>query len=88
MGYERFFFWFWESPTGWHACKVKKQSYNMTLNCTLFAQRLPNDSLNDWFFQTRPLRDSVLRWLVISFKAVFVIVSGIMIMFHVDVNTI
>ncbi len=28
MGYERFLFWFWESPTtGWHACKVKKHFY-------------------------------------------------------------
>ncbi len=31
---------------------------------TLFAQRLPNDSLNDSFFQTPSLRDASLRWLV------------------------
>ncbi len=31
---------------------------------TLFAHRLPNKSLNDSFFQTSPLRDANLRWLV------------------------
>ncbi len=31
---------------------------------TLFAQRLPNDSLKDSFFQTPPLRDANLWWLV------------------------
>ncbi len=39
---------------------------------TLFAQQLPNYSLNDSFFQTPPLRDANLRRLVrwsISFKA-------------------
>ncbi len=30
---------------------------------TLLAQRLPNDSLNDSFFQTLPLRDANLLWL-------------------------
>ncbi len=30
----------------------------------LFAQRLPNDSLNDSFFQTPPLRDANLQWFV------------------------
>ncbi len=27
MGYERFILWFWESPTCWHECKVKKLFY-------------------------------------------------------------
>ncbi len=31
---------------------------------TLLVQRLPNDSLNDSFFQTPPLRDANLQWLV------------------------
>ncbi len=31
---------------------------------TLFAQQYPNDSLNDSSFQTPPLRDAKLRWLV------------------------
>ncbi len=36
MGYERFIFWFWESPTtGWHACKVKKQ-FNFLIICIYF----------------------------------------------------
>ncbi len=30
----------------------------------LFAQRLPNDSFNDSFFQTPPLREANLQWLV------------------------
>ncbi len=39
-------------------------SYNMHLLFSLFAQRLPNDSLKDSFFQTPPLRDANLQWLV------------------------
>ncbi len=31
---------------------------------TLLSQRLQNDSLNDWFFQTPPLCNASLRWLV------------------------
>ncbi len=31
---------------------------------TFFVQQLPNDSLNDSFFQTPPLRDANLYWLV------------------------
>ncbi len=65
MGYERFIFWFWESPTtGWHACKVKKTlslSYNMHLFLPYLLkdyQMIP-DSLND-----PPLCDANLRWLV------------------------
>ncbi len=37
--------------------KTLSFSYNMHL---FFAQRLPNDSLNDSFFQTPPLRDATL----------------------------
>ncbi len=66
--------WFWESPTtGWHACKVKKH-FNFLIIClyfTLFAQRLPNDLLNDSFFQTPPLRDANLRWLFRLETAIF-----------------
>ncbi len=32
----------------------------MDLYFTLFAQQLPNNSFNDWFFQTAPLRDVTL----------------------------
>ncbi len=66
MGYERFIFWFWESPTtGWLACKVKKYFHFLIIFIfTLFAQWLPNDSLNDSFFQTPALCDANLRWLV------------------------
>ncbi len=44
--------------------KTLSLSYNMHLFFTLFAQRLPNDSLNNSFFQTPPLRDANLRWMV------------------------
>ncbi len=40
--------------------KTLSLSYNMHLFFTLFAQQLPNDSLNDEFFQTTPLRDANL----------------------------
>ncbi len=67
MGYERIIFWFWESPTtGWHACKVNKL-FHCLIICIyffLFSQRLLNSSLNDSFFQTPPLLDAKLRWLV------------------------
>ncbi len=63
-----FIFWIWDSTTtGWHACKVKKThsfSYNMHFIFTLIAQRLPNDSLNDSFFQTPPLHHANQRWWV------------------------
>ncbi len=38
---------------------------------TLLAQRLQNDSLNDSFFQTHPLRHANLQWLVrlVSFSS-------------------
>ncbi len=36
MGYERFIFWFWESPTtGWPACKVKIQ-FHCLIICIYF----------------------------------------------------
>ncbi len=36
MGYERFIFWFWESPTtGWHACKLKKH-FHCLIICNYF----------------------------------------------------
>ncbi len=31
---------------------------------SLFAQRLPKDSLNDSFFQTHNLREAKMQWLV------------------------
>ncbi len=46
--------------------KVKKH-FHFLIICiyfTLFAQQLPNNSLNDSFFQTPPLRDANLQWLV------------------------
>ncbi len=43
--------------------KTLSLSY-MHLFFTLLVQRLPNYSLNDSFFQTLPLRDADLRWLV------------------------
>ncbi len=68
MGNERFIFWFWESPTinrltCMQGQKTLSLSY-MHLFFTLFAQRLPNDSFNYSFFQTPPLRDANLWWLV------------------------
>ncbi len=44
--------------------KTLSFSYNIHLFFTLFAQRLPNDSLNDSFDQTPPLHGTNLRWLV------------------------
>ncbi len=67
MGYERFIFWFWESPTtGWHACKIKKHFHFLIIRIYfyLICSRLPNNSLKDSFFQTPPLRDANLQWLV------------------------
>ncbi len=53
MGNERFIFWFWEIQVD--ARKVKKH-FHCLIICIYFlpyfAQRLPNDSLNDLFFQT------------------------------------
>ncbi len=70
MGNERFIFGFWESPTtGWHTCKVKKclhLTYNMHV---FFLPYLLNDSqtnrLTIHFFQTSPLHDANLQWLVL-----------------------
>ncbi len=67
MGYERFIFWFWECPTiGWHACKVKKHFHclKICIYFFLFCSQLPNGSFNDSFFQTPPLLDVKLQWLV------------------------
>ncbi len=57
---------FWESPTtGWHACKVKKtHCLKICIYFFLFCSQLPNGSFNDSFFQTPPLRDANLQWLV------------------------
>ncbi len=67
-GLWKFIFWFWESPTtGWHACKVKKNTFivlKYAFIFFLFCSPLPNGSFNDSFFQTPPLRDANLRWLV------------------------
>ncbi len=41
-----------------------KNTFTVHSFITLLAQRLPNDSLNDSFFQTPHLRDTNLRWLV------------------------
>ncbi len=45
--YERFIFWFWESPTtGWYPCKVKKKKKTLSFsyNMHLFLPYLLNDS--------------------------------------------
>ncbi len=45
----------------------------MHLFFTLLAQRLPNDSLNDSFFQTPPLHDANLQWLVRLVDLIFAV---------------
>ncbi len=55
-------------------CKVKKRlsfSYNMHLFLP-YCSTTPKDSFNDSFFQTPPLRDANLQWLVDFIKAGFV----------------
>ncbi len=47
--------------------KTLSLSYNMHLFLPFLAQRLPNDSLNDLFFQTSALRDTNLRGPIVSF---------------------
>ncbi len=78
MGYERFIFWFWESPTtGWHACKVKKH-----FHCLHFhLPYLLNDSqtIHSTIHFSKPLLCMMLIWSHFHFimpvmpdKAVFV----------------
>ncbi len=43
---------------------------------TLFAQRLPNDSLNDNISQTPPLRDTNLWWLVRLVNLISIFTDG------------
>ncbi len=67
IGYERFIFWFWESPNNRLTCMQGQNSFIVlwyAFICNFFSQRLPSDSLNDSIFQTHPLRDANLRWLV------------------------
>ncbi len=75
MGYERFIFWFWESPTtGWHACKVKNTSFSYNMH--LFLPYLLNDSqkVHSTIHFSKPLLCVTLicgdwsDWLI-SFKA-------------------
>ncbi len=64
MGYERFIFYF-GSPQKQVDMHARSKNTLIVLKYafifTWFAQRLPNDT----FFQTPPLRDSDLRWLVL-----------------------
>ncbi len=75
MGYERFIFWFWESPTtGWYACKVKKH-FHFLIICIYFLPYLLNDSqtIRSTIHFSKPLLYVMLicsDWLI-SFKAVF-----------------
>ncbi len=66
MGYERFIFWFLDpqQQVDMHARSKNTFIFLYAFLFTLFAQRLPNDSLNDSFFQTPPSRDANLLWLV------------------------
>ncbi len=63
MGYERLIFWFWKSPT-----RLKCMQGQKTLSLSymhLFLPYLLKDSQTiGSFFQTPPLRDANLRWLV------------------------
>ncbi len=43
---------------------------------TLFAQQLPNDSLNHKMFQTPPLRDTNLWWLVWLVNLISIFTDG------------
>ncbi len=53
-------------PNNRLTCMQGQKTLSLSYNMHLFlpTQRLPNDSLNDSFFQTPPLRDANLRWLV------------------------
>ncbi len=54
MGNERFIFWSPQQHVDMHA------GFMICIHFTLFAQRLPNDFLNNSFFQTPALRDAKL----------------------------
>ncbi len=64
MGYQRVKFRFCLQQVHVHERSKNIYIFLYAWIFTLFAQRLPNDSLNDSFFQTPPLRDATLRWLV------------------------
>ncbi len=68
MGNERFIFWFWESPKiVLHVLATSKNTLIVSNNMHVFLLYLlktSEDSFNDSFLQTPPLRDSILRWLV------------------------
>ncbi len=65
MGNERFIFWFWESPKiGLHVLATSKNTLIVSNNMHVFLPYLlktPNDSFNDSFLQTPPLRDANMR---------------------------
>ncbi len=73
MSYERFIFWFWESPTtGWHACKVKKH-FNFLIMCIYFYLK-DSQTIRSTINFSKPLLCKTLiccDWSI-SFKAVFV----------------
>ncbi len=61
MGYERLIFWIWGT-------QGKKRTFNFLIICIYFLPNLLKDSqtitLTIHFFQTPPLREANLRWLV------------------------
>ncbi len=44
MGYERFIFWFWESPNNMLTCKQGQKTFSLSYNMHLFLPYLLNDS--------------------------------------------
>ncbi len=73
MVYERFVFWFWESPTtGWHACKVKKHFLIICIYFYLIRSTTPKRFDQRFIFPNNSFVYANLRWLYdwsISFKA-------------------
>ncbi len=67
MGYESSYFGFGSPQQQVDMHARSKKHFHCLKICIyffLFCSRLPNGSFNDSFFQTPPLRDSNLRWLV------------------------
>ncbi len=78
MGYERFIFWFWESPTtGWHACKVKKHLHFLIiciyfyLICSTTRKRFSQRNFSKPLLCVTLICVDWSDWSI-SFKAVFV----------------
>ncbi len=67
-GLWKFIFWFWPVPNNRLTCMQGQKNTFIVLKYAfiffLFCSPLPKGSFNDSFFQTPPLRDANLRWLV------------------------